>query len=148
MGRKESDFEIIATFTYPHEALIAVSLLEGEGIYCFLQDKETIYANPFYSNAIGGVKLKVARKDAERAKEILTAMQNAQASDMEEPANDEEENADKRMAGKLCPQCGSGDIYRDKIDPVFFAIGILLLGFPFLFMKGRYLCYSCGNSWR
>lgn len=61
----------IITFTYAHEITIIRGKLESEGIDCFVQDELTAQVNPLYSNAIGGVKLKVRESDAERAIEIL-----------------------------------------------------------------------------
>lgn len=63
--------EIIA-FTYPHEAHLAKSKLESEGIEVFLKDELTTQVNNFYSNAIGGVKLFVKNEDMLTAKKILT----------------------------------------------------------------------------
>ena len=68
----ENDFITIKTFTYPHEAAVLFSKLESEGIECFLKDELTTQINPFYSNAIGGVKLQVRVNDFERASQILT----------------------------------------------------------------------------
>jgi hypothetical protein len=62
----------IRTFTYPSEALPLMSRLEDENIYCFLDCENTVTVNPFLSNAIGGVQLKVARVDAQIALKIIT----------------------------------------------------------------------------
>jgi len=64
-------FVTVLTFTYPHEAAVIKSRLESEGIICFLQDEFTAQINPFYSNAIGGVKLQVGESDLEETLEIL-----------------------------------------------------------------------------
>ncbi|MDD6210814.1 MAG: DUF2007 domain-containing protein [Bacteroidales bacterium] len=61
----------IKTFTYPHELAIIRSKLESEGIYCFAQDELTAQVHPFYSNAIGGIKLQVREEDIEKAITIL-----------------------------------------------------------------------------
>lgn len=63
--------EIIA-FTYPHEAHLAKSKLESEGIEVILKDELTTQVNNFYSNAIGGVKLLVKNENLDLAKKILT----------------------------------------------------------------------------
>ncbi len=64
-------FMTVLTFTYPHELAIVRGRLESEGIECFVADELTAQVNPFYSNAIGGVKLQVRESDIERATEIL-----------------------------------------------------------------------------
>lgn len=66
-----NQFVTIKTFTHPNEAAVIVSRLESEGIECFLKDGLTAQINPFYSNAIGGVKLQVRNNTVERAIEIL-----------------------------------------------------------------------------
>jgi hypothetical protein len=62
----------ILTFTYPYEFAIVRGRLESEGIECFVKDELTVQVNPFYSNAIGGIKLQVRKRDWEQALKILT----------------------------------------------------------------------------
>ncbi|MFI5204532.1 MAG: DUF2007 domain-containing protein [Flavobacteriales bacterium] len=64
--------KIIIRFTYSHEVPVAKALLEAEDIECVIQDEVTIGAHPFYSNAIGGIKLLVHENDVELATQILT----------------------------------------------------------------------------
>lgn len=59
------------TFTYPSELAVLRILLEAEGIECLVMDELTAQVNPFYSNAIGGVKLQVKESDIPRTIEIL-----------------------------------------------------------------------------
>lgn len=59
------------TFTHPTELVILRIRLESEGIECLVLDELTAQVNPFYSNAIGGVKLQVKESDAPRAINIL-----------------------------------------------------------------------------
>jgi hypothetical protein len=61
----------IQTYTYPQDMAVVRSLLESEGINTFAMDEMVTYADPIYSNAVGGVKLQVAAEDAERAIEIM-----------------------------------------------------------------------------
>ncbi len=62
---------VIAEFGRLVEADLAKARLEAEGIHVVLLDAQTISMNPFYSPALGGVKLAVADEDALRAREIL-----------------------------------------------------------------------------
>ncbi|MFR9164915.1 MAG: putative signal transducing protein [Clostridium baratii] len=55
------DWIEIISFTYPHEAHLAKSLLEASNIEVFIKDEFTIQVNNFYSNAIGGVKILVEK---------------------------------------------------------------------------------------
>jgi hypothetical protein len=61
----------IATFGQAHELAVVRARLEWEGIPCYLKDEFTVQAHPFYSNAIGGIKLQVAREDVRPALDIL-----------------------------------------------------------------------------
>lgn len=65
------DWITILTFTYPHEAHLAKGKLESEGIDVQVTDEMTVQVHNFYSNAIGGVKLKVRETDFQRANQIL-----------------------------------------------------------------------------
>ncbi|MGL4493270.1 MAG: DUF2007 domain-containing protein, partial [Tannerellaceae bacterium] len=62
----------IAEFNQPNRALFLKSLLEAEGIQCFLKDELT---SQIYGTGImfGGVKLQVLDTDVEAATRILIA---------------------------------------------------------------------------
>ena len=64
-------FVTVLTVTFPHEVAVIRGRLEAEGIACFVKDELTVQVNPFYSNAIGGVKLQVLESDLNQAVEIL-----------------------------------------------------------------------------
>lgn len=61
----------IRTFTLPTQAMVAATVLQSEGIDYVLQDELTVQVDPFYSNAIGGVKLQVPAHESARAHEVL-----------------------------------------------------------------------------
>lgn len=65
------DLVTIATFSNAVDAHIIMGRLETEGIHCFLKDEHTVTANPMYEIAYGGIKLQVAERDVDAAKEIL-----------------------------------------------------------------------------
>ena len=71
VGVDEKGMVVIASFGRPWEAQLAKARLEAEGIRAFLLDEQVISVNPFYSPALGGVKLAVAAQDAARARELL-----------------------------------------------------------------------------
>ncbi|HBS87120.1 MAG: hypothetical protein A2W91_02790 [Bacteroidetes bacterium GWF2_38_335] len=62
-----TSWQTILTFTYPHEAHMAKLLLESEDIETMITDELTVQVDNFYSNAIGGVKLKVMEGDVEKS---------------------------------------------------------------------------------
>lgn len=67
----KDDYITVLTFTYPYEAAIVRGRLESEDIECFVQDELTVQMHPFFSNAIGGIKLQVKASDLAQAVAIL-----------------------------------------------------------------------------
>ncbi|MBQ4820034.1 DUF2007 domain-containing protein [Aquimarina sp. MMG016] len=65
------NFITVATYTYPHEYTILKLLLEQENISYFFENETMIGVFPFYSNALGGINLKVHKKDKERVQQII-----------------------------------------------------------------------------
>ncbi|MEG9327479.1 Putative signal transducing protein [Salinimicrobium catena] len=68
------DFTLLAVFTFPHEYAILRLLFDQEGIRYVFQNETMIGVFPFYSNALGGIKLKVHKEDLQRSKEILESL--------------------------------------------------------------------------
>lgn len=66
-----NNFITVKIFTYPHELAVIRGRLEAEGIECFIKDELTIETNPFYSNALGGIKLQVRENEVQRTIDIL-----------------------------------------------------------------------------
>lgn len=62
---------ILATYTKPEDAHLAVSLLAGNGIDAYIRDENVTSLHWLYSNAVGGVKVEVADEDFELAMEVL-----------------------------------------------------------------------------
>lgn len=126
----------VRTFTYAHEAAVARSLLRAEEIFCFLKDELTIQANPFYSNALGGVKLQVRSEDAARASEILRDLA------IEEPQT----ITIRTATGTIdeCPACQSHELSLiRKPSKSLFGLSLLFLGFPLSLFSSVYHCYGC-----
>lgn len=65
------DFETIAIFNYTHEIVILKHRLDQEGIHYFFENEATVSIVPFYSNALGGIKLKIHPNDFETVRIIL-----------------------------------------------------------------------------
>jgi len=65
------DFIVIATYTYPYEYTILKLLLEKEGIAHVFENETMVSVSPFYSNAIGGIKLRIHQKDYKVVKSII-----------------------------------------------------------------------------
>jgi hypothetical protein len=61
------DWITIHSVTYPSEAHTIKMQLEVEGYKVYLKDELTVQVDNFYSNAIGGVKIQVAKENAKEA---------------------------------------------------------------------------------
>lgn len=65
------DFKTIAFFTFPSEYAVLKLLFDQAGIdYIFLHET-MIGVLPFHSNAFGGIRLQVHKKDIEKAEKIM-----------------------------------------------------------------------------
>jgi DNA-directed RNA polymerase subunit RPC12/RpoP len=126
-------FKTIARFEYSSEAQIIKGRLESDGIKVFLSDNLTIDTDPLISNAIGGVKLKVFSEDAEKAEQILRAIQKYSLDD----------------DGKLikCPKCNSEHVQlfstiKNLKSFLSFIFGFIVGTLPF-YAKHKYRCKDC-----
>ncbi|MDR2814047.1 MAG: DUF2007 domain-containing protein [Prevotellaceae bacterium] len=82
---KPNSYITVFSFTYPSEVMIVRGRLESEGIECFVKDELTVQVNPFYSNAIGGIKLQVKESDLEQAVKILKEVGYIKEEDLQPP---------------------------------------------------------------
>lgn len=64
-------FEIVATFNFTYEIIVIKHRLEEAGIPHFFENETTLGIAPFYTTALGGIKLKVHPKDVETVQMIL-----------------------------------------------------------------------------
>lgn len=67
----DDSFVVVATFWGLVEAKMATELLAGEGIAARLADDGIVSIHPLLANAVGGVRVLVARNDAEAAADLL-----------------------------------------------------------------------------
>ena len=146
-----NDWVTIATFTYPHQAALLSSKLESEGIECYLKDGNMISANPFYSNAIGGVKIQVRGNDVERGNKIVEEFYkhlNSEEEDAELVQEDKPDEIEEQVKdGVKCPNCGSFEVHQDKTPSSFKIISVILLGIPLIFPgRKKYHCFNCGAN--
>ncbi len=64
-------FITIATFDYIHEIEILKHHLDQEGLQYYFENEIMSSIAPMYSNALGGIKLKIHPNDFETVKSIL-----------------------------------------------------------------------------
>ena len=72
--------------------------LESEEITCFLFDENMVTLYPLYNITVGGIKLKINKKDEKKARKILLEFSNSKLLD-------DEGNPIQ------CPNCKSNEIY-------------------------------------
>ena len=152
---EEEKFVTVLTVTYPHEVAIIRSRFESEGITCFVQDELTVQINPFYSNAIGGVKLQVLSWDLSRAFEILKEvgyLNGENSAPFNEPSYMDTLSDKQQIISEkseiICPICGSEEVVKIKKAGWFFLITSLLFVFPTPFFRKKYHCFNCKQEFK
>ncbi|MEO7982961.1 MAG: DUF2007 domain-containing protein [Bacteroidota bacterium] len=83
------DFVLLNSYPNYIEAHIAKGVLEEQGIACWLKDENTVTIDPILTNAVGGIKIMVAKAEAQRAWEFLSQLRKEQ------------------KLALACPKCGS-----------------------------------------
>lgn len=141
MDNQTENYQTLLTVTYPHELAVIQARLEAEGIEFDVKNEHITQMNPFYSNAVGGVKLQVKEIDFQRAEAILK----------EDLSTETEESSIESIPDSnaiKCPSCGSYEVSKPRLSPAVFAISILLLGFPLPFMSRICHCFDCGLDFK
>ena len=70
------EFKTIAIFNYTHEIVVLKHRLDQEVIQYFFENETMSSIAPFYSNALGGIKLKIHPNDFEKVQSILDELNN------------------------------------------------------------------------
>ncbi len=118
------------------EALLAKGSLDSAGIETFLVDDNMIRMDWFYSNLLGGIKLKVRAEDADAANEIL----NQPIPEMVDVEGVGEYEQPK------CPRCQSLDVSFQELNKLL-SYGSAYVGFPVPVCHRAWTCHACGNEW-
>jgi hypothetical protein len=121
----------LARFSKPEEAHLLRLRLEAGGVPAFVQDENLVQLNWLYSNAIGGVRVQIFETDLDDAREILCECPQ-----------------DETPTRLRCPRCGSDETAPDEFPRKVAFLSLLILGFPFLFSRGRWKCAQCGHAWK
>ena len=144
----EDDAITLATFMFPTEAYGLMARLKAEGIECFLFDENIVYVNPFLSNAVGGVKVKVRESDVQKA--LLILKQIDEENKKEERLIDDKWAKDYVPVETYCPECESSRVFRKKF-PLYKTI-LAIIGFPIYlalaFLTKKHYCADCGHTWK
>ena len=126
--------KVIASFTKVYEAYLARNQLTLEGIHSFVFDEYAIGVHPFYSNALGGVKVVVDDTDFEKAKDIITAYINSQKIYFMDIKTH-------------CPNCHSKNIRKTSNFHIILSMAfIITFGILWVVFYRKYKCFDCGHS--
>jgi hypothetical protein len=143
----EENWLVIQTFVYPHEAHMAKTYLESEGIETQIRDELTAQVNNFYSNAIGGVKLLVKESDLAIGIELLK--KGGYITDPGFPgAKIEIVNVKIGFVKDVCPFCKSENISIKRVPNILVVIILFVFRIPFPIFKKSYKCFDCGKEWK
>jgi hypothetical protein len=130
----EDKIVTLESFYDPMLAQIIRTRLEANDIRCFVADDNTLSANPFYNQAIGGIKVKIFERDLEKCREILA--QDAVIEEGDEPL-------------MTCPYCQSTDVYHGPVQEVknwlSTALSVILASYP-AFLEQKWICKNCGKN--
>ena len=126
----------VASFPEPSAAYIARALLEAVGIPAEVADEHTVGAFWLYSQAVGGVKLRVPPECFEEARSLLAEDRSALLS---AAGLEPEEHA--------CPRCGASEVVQPRAHR-WSAILSWVFGLPLVFWSRSLRCAGCGNRWR
>ncbi len=128
----------LTTFMFATEAYSLMAKLEEEGIECFLGDENIVSVQPFLSNAVGGVKVKIKESDSEKA--LLVLKQLKQDNKKAEKKIDEKWSIDFIPVDTYCPECESHQVYRKKHT--------LFMSILLVFQTEKNYCADCGYVWK
>ena len=132
------DLVTVARYDSSIQAHIVKAHLEGEGFVCFVFDDHTVDMYALYSNAIGGVKVKVRERDREEALALLAKLN-------ETPYTNQ---ADEVIA---CPNCGATELYgdfnsmRNAKSILATLLSFLIFVFP-IYRKRVFRCKKCDTE--
>lgn len=146
----EEELVTAGTFTYEHEARLFSAKLESEGVECFFDNNFITSANPFLSNAVGGVKVNVRKSDVAKVREILATMDGNVNTSHINSKNIELDGVEFKAAEGYCPNCDSETIYMKqygffKTILGFFSVLLFSLPPP---ISGEMYCADCYHKWK
>jgi len=141
-----NNWQTIITFTYPQDAHMVKAFLESHEIPTYISDELIAQVNNFYSNAVGGVKLKVCDDDFSTAKELLIS------AGYINPDVTPKRNIELLKKGitpkELCPFCKSRNIGRKRESNILSVVLFFILGILFPLFRRSWVCFDCNKEWK
>ncbi len=142
----------IISFTYPHQAHIAKSYLDSNGIESYIQDEYAIQSNNFYSNAMGGVKIIINESDYDECVQLLKAggyINDDKTKNILLKFSDIERVPTEGFTNKnICPFCKSDNISKNKKLNILIIPFYFILGFFLPLYRLSYKCFDCNKEWK
>lgn len=140
---REEPIVTFRTYYDPMLAHIERSRLEDNGIHCFIADENVATINPFYNNAIGGIKLKVFERDLEKCEAILGKEEPQDVQGIPEQVNTD---------ATICPYCSSKNVrYGNATAKRYTGLGIIMsfvFGVMPMFSRKAWHCFNCGKDFK
>jgi len=145
---------ILMTFTYAHEAYLVKGYLDSNGIETIINDELTAQIANIYSNAIGGVKLRVSASDYDQGIQLLKDGGYLSEENCKSENKIEIVVLNKATNKKICPFCGSDNIVINSKPGILTTIVLaiinlaVMIGAIFPRFKTSFKCYDCGKEWK
>ncbi len=118
---------IVQTFDNYFNANIILTRLQASGVVCFLRDENTVTIDPILCNAIGGIKLVVAKEDEAATIKLLRGYHI------------------EYLLSATCPMCGSNSFTQiAKAEAANLITAIITWLFSSYAVAPKYV-YQCGN---
>ncbi|MCX6238462.1 MAG: DUF2007 domain-containing protein [Bacteroidia bacterium] len=148
------NWPVLMTFTYPTEAHLVKGYLESNGIETIINDELTAQVANIYSNAIGGVKLRVSESDYNQGIQLLKDGGYLQEEDYKSESKVEIVLLDKATNKKICLFCSSDNITLTKKPGILTTVVLaiinlfIMIGAIFPMFKSSFKCFDCGKEWK
>ena len=128
--------------------------LESNGIEAIINDELTAQVANIYSNAIGGVKLRVGESDYDEGIQLLKDGGYLTEENSKSENKVEIVELNKATNKKICPFCSSDNIAVNNKPGVTTTIImaiinlIVVIGAIFPRFKSSFKCFDCGKEWK
>jgi len=145
---------ILMTFTYSHEAYLVKGYLESNGIETIINDELTAQVASMYSNAIGGVKLRVSESDYDQGIQLLKDGGYLTEENCKNENKVEIVELNKATSKKICPFCGSDNIVINSKPGILTTIVLAIINMAVMIgtiyprFKTSFKCFDCGKEWK
>jgi hypothetical protein len=119
------------------EAIVARTIIESAGIFCFLQGENFVRLEWQISNFIGGIRLQVDQSDLEEAETILSMPIPESISIPDQPDFEQ----------PRCPRCSSTNITWERQGRKAALLSLYLFSLPLPRGSESWMCNACQLRW-